>query len=111
VTYQDEHFRNLPCERIQADEIWSFVYSKAKNVPEEKRGQFGYGDVWTWTAIDADSKLVPSWYLGSRSAQAAETFMRDLASRQANRIQLSTDGIHVYITQLTRRLMVRSTTR
>ena len=61
--YQDRVFRNLPCKRIQCDEIWTFVYSKQKNVPEEKRGQFGYGDVWTWTAIDADTKLVPSgWY-------------------------------------------------
>jgi IS1 family transposase len=95
--YQDERMRNLPCKRIQADEIWSFVYSKAKNVPEEKRGQFGYGDVWTWTAIDADTKIVPCWYVGTRSAQAAERFMRDLASRLANRIQLSTDGLHVYV--------------
>jgi IS1 family transposase len=95
--YQDDHFRNLLCKRIQADEIWSFVYSKAKNVPEDKRGQFGYGDVWTWTAIDADTKIVPCWYVGTRSAHAAETFMRNLASRLANRIQLSTDGYHVYL--------------
>jgi IS1 family transposase len=95
--YQDERFHNLSCKRIQADEIWSFVYSKAKNVPEEKRGQFGYGDVWTWTAIDADTKIVPCWYVGTRSAHAAETFMRNLASRLANRIQLSTDGYHFYL--------------
>jgi len=95
--YQDERFHNLSCKRIQADEIWSFVYSKAKNVPEEKRGQFGYGDVWTWTAIDADTKIVPCWYVGTRSAHAAETFMRNLASRLSNRIQLSTDGLHVYV--------------
>ena len=57
--YQDRVLRNLPCKRIQVDEIWSFVYAKAKNVPAEKQGQFGYGDVWTWTAIDADTKLVP----------------------------------------------------
>jgi IS1 family transposase len=95
--YQDEHLRNLPCKRVQADEIWSFVYSKAKNVPAEKRGQFGYGDVWTWTANDADTKVVPCWHVGTRSAQAATAFMRDLASRIINRIQLSTDGYHVYL--------------
>jgi IS1 family transposase len=97
AAYQDEHFRDLSCKRVQADEIWSFVYSKAKNVPEEKRGQFGYGDVWTWTAIDADTKLVPCWHVGTRSAEAAVTFMRDLAGRLANRIQLTTDGLHVYL--------------
>ena len=62
--YQDEHMRNLPCKRLQADEIWSFCYSKAKNVPTDKGGQFGYGDVWTWTAICADTKLIPTWYVG-----------------------------------------------
>ncbi len=97
LEYQREHFRNLLCKRIQCDEIWSFVYAKAKNVPEELRGQFGYGDVWTWTAIDADTKLVPCWYVGTRGAQAATTFMRDLASRLANRVQLTTDGHHAYL--------------
>jgi IS1 family transposase len=96
AAYQDEHLRNLPSKRIQADEIWSFVYSKAKNVPEEKREQFGYGDVWTWTAIDADTKLVPCWHVGPRNAEAATAFMHDLASRLANRVQLTTDGLHVY---------------
>jgi IS1 family transposase len=97
LEYQDKALRNLSCERIQADEIWSFVYSKQKNVPEEKRGQFGYGDVWTWTAIDADTKLVPCWHVGTRGAEAATAFMQDLASRLTNRIQLSTDGYHVYL--------------
>ena len=97
LEYQREHLRNLPCKRIQCDEIWSFVYSKAKNVPAEFQGQFGYGDVWTWTAIDADTKLVPCWYVGTRGAQAATTFMRDLASRLANRVQLTTDGHRVYL--------------
>lgn len=97
LEYQRAHLRNLPCKRIQCDEIWSFVYAKAKNVPKELRGQFGYGDVWTWTAIDADTKLVPCWYVGTRGAQAATTFMRDLASRLANRVQLTTDGHHVYM--------------
>src|SRR5437870_2335800 len=64
--YQDAHLRNLSCKRIQCDEIWSFCYSKEKNIPTEKRGQFGFGDVWTWASVCADSKLVPSWFVGSR---------------------------------------------
>src|SRR5215211_8226275 len=64
--YQDGEMQNLPCKRIQCDEVWSFVYAKAKNVPEEHRGEFGYGDVWTWTALDGDTKLVPSWLVGER---------------------------------------------
>jgi IS1 family transposase len=98
LDYQDHTLRNLNSQRIQADEIWSFVYSKQKNVPEEKRGQFGYGDVWTWTALDADSKLIICWYLGRRDAEAAYTFMSDLADRLTNRIQLTTDGHHAYLT-------------
>src|ERR1039458_3260302 len=97
LEYQRLHLRNLTCKRIQCDEIWSFVYSKAKNVPAEFQGQFGYGDVWTWTAIDADTKLVPCWHVGTRGAEAATTFMRDLASRLANRVQLTTDGHRVYL--------------
>jgi IS1 family transposase len=97
LDYQDRALRNLSCQRIQADEIWSFVYSKQKNVPEEKRGQFGYGDVWTWTAIDADTKLIVSWYLGTRDGAAAYAFMTDLASRLTNRVQLTTDGHHAYL--------------
>lgn len=95
--YQDRTLVNLPCKRIQADEIWSFVYSKQKNVPQEKRGQFGYGDVWTWTALCADTKLVPCWLVGRRDAGAAYEFMTDLASRLTNRIQLTTDGLRTYI--------------
>ena len=66
--YQDKTLRNLPCQKVQCDEIWSFCYSKEKNVPEDKKGRFGYGDVWTWTAIDADTKLVPHglWQIGAR---------------------------------------------
>ena len=97
LAYQREHLRNLTCKRVQCDEIWSFVYAKAKNVPAEFQGQFGYGDVWTWTAIDADTKLVPCWFVGTRGAHAATAFMRDLASRLANRVQLTTDGHHVYL--------------
>lgn len=95
--YQDRTLRNLPCKRIQADEIWAFVYAKAKNVPPEYQGQFGYGDVWTWIGIDADTKLVPSWMIGGRDGHAATIFMMDLASRLANRVQLTTDGHGSYL--------------
>ena len=95
--YQDEHLRDLTCRRIQCDEIWSFCYAKEKNVPQEVRGTFGYGDVWTWTALDADTKLVPSWAIGSRGAEAANEFLHDLADRLAHRIQLTTDGHKVYL--------------
>ncbi len=94
--YQDEHLRNLICKRIQCDEAWSFVYSKQKNVPLDKQGQFGYGDVWTWVAIDADSKLAVSWLVGDRGVASACALMDDLASRLAHRIQLTTDGHRVY---------------
>ena len=96
--YQNRAFRNLTCKRIQCDEIWSFCYAKAKNVPSDKQGQFGFGDVWTWTAIDADTKLVPSWCVGTRDAGTAFEFMHDLAGRLANRVQLTTDGHRVYLT-------------
>ncbi len=95
--YQDRTFRNLKCKRIQCDECWSFVYAKQKNVPEEKRGRFGYGDVWTWVAIDAQTKLVPSFMVGNRDSQSARMFIDDLASRLASRIQLTTDGLKVYV--------------
>ncbi len=95
--YQDKLLRDLPCVRIQCDEIWSFCYAKQKNVPEEKRGQEGYGDVWTWTALDADTKLVPSWLVGRRDAEDAYLFMQDLASRLARRVQLTTDGHGAYL--------------
>ncbi len=93
--YQDGAFRNLSCRRLQVDEIWSFVYAKAKNVPEEKLGEAG--DVWTWTAIDADTKLVPSFYLGGRDGECAKAFISDLASRLANRVQLTSDGLKAYV--------------
>lgn len=95
--YQDKTLRNLPCKHIQCDEIWSFVYSKQKNVPEDMRGEFGVGDVWTWTAIDADTKLVPSFMVGPRDGGVAYDFMHDLASRLANRVQLTTDGLKAYL--------------
>ena len=95
--YQDGEMQNLSCKRIQCDEIWSFCYAKAKNVPEEHRGEFGYGDVWTWTALDADTKLVPSWLVGERTVEDATAFISDLASRLANRVQLTTDGHRPYL--------------
>jgi len=95
--FQDRTLRNLRCKRLQLDEIWSFCYSKAKNVPKERRGEFGYGDVWTWTAIDADTKLVPSWLVGNRDAACAASFVNDLASRLATRVQLTTDGLRAYL--------------
>ncbi len=95
--YQNETFKNLSCKRLQVDEIWSFCHAKAKNLPKKLKGKFGYGDVWTYTAICADTKLVPSWFLGDRNAQTATVFMKDLASRLANRIQLTTDGHRMYL--------------
>jgi IS1 family transposase len=93
---QDKTLRNLPCQRVQCDEIWSFCYAKDKNVPREKRGTFGFGDVWTWTALCADTKLIISWCVGDRDAGTASEFTQDLASRLANRVQLTTDGHKVY---------------
>jgi IS1 family transposase len=95
--YQAAALFDLPCTNIQADEIWSFCYSKQKNVPDEHQGEFGYGDVWTWTAICADTKLVPSWLVGERTAEDAEVFIRDLASRLSSRVQLTTDGLRLYV--------------
>jgi IS1 family transposase len=89
--------RDLRGKRIECDEIWQFCYAKAKNVPEEKRGTFGYGDVWTWTALDSDSKLIVSWLVGSRDAGSAFTFMHDVASRIKTRVQLTTDGHKAYL--------------
>src|SRR5271169_3009514 len=79
--YQDKALRNLTCKRIQCDEIWQFCYAKDKNVPADKQGKFGFGSVWTWIAIDADTKLVPSFIVGDRSAHTAKRLMDDLASR------------------------------
>lgn len=98
--YQDKMFRNLTCKRIQCDEVWAFCYAKAKNVPADKQGKFGYGDVWTWTAIDADTKLAPSFIVGNCDARSARLFIDDLASRMANRVQITTDGLKVYLTAI-----------
>ena len=97
ATYHDETVRNVTAERVQCDEIWSFCYAKEKNVPRDFKGKFGYGDVWTWTALDADTKLIPSWMIGDRSANTATIFIQDLASRLSNRVQLTTDGHKAYL--------------
>ena len=93
--YQDETFRNLSCKKLQLDEIWSFVGCKQKNVREGVVE--GIGDVWTWVAIDADTKLVPSWRIGDRGGDIAKEFVADLASRLANRVQITTDGHRAYL--------------
>jgi IS1 family transposase len=98
AAYQDKAFRNLPCKRVQMDEIWSFVYAKAANVKGAKAAPATAGDVWTWTAIDADSKLIVSWLLGARDTDAALSFVSDLRSRLANRVQLTSDGHKPYLT-------------
>ena len=95
--YQDEHLRNLTCRRIECDEIWSFVYAKEKNVERAKSAPEVAGDVWTWTAIDADTKLVPSWLIGTRDLATAYDFMHDLADRLRHRVQLTTDGHTPYL--------------
>src|SRR3990167_5283599 len=96
-TYHDQTVRNLSCKRIQCDEIWSFCYAKDKNMPKAKQGKFGYGSVWPWTAICADTKLVPNWLVAPRNLTAAQAFMGDLASRLKHRIQITTDGNRVYL--------------
>jgi IS1 family transposase len=95
--YQDRVFRNLTCKRIQVDEIWAFVHCKQKNVATSKAAPDGAGDVWTWTAIDSDTKLIPSWFVGGRDSDAAIIFMDDLRSRLANRVQLTSDGHKAYL--------------
>ena len=97
AAYQDEKMHNLTCKRVECDEIWSFVGMKQKNVPEQHKGEFGFGDVYTWTAIAADTKLIPCWYVGTRNAESAYDFIHDLASRLSSRIQLTTDGHRAYV--------------
>jgi IS1 family transposase len=96
--YQDAVLTNLDVQRVEADEIWSYCYAKQKNVPEDFKDTPGYGDVWTWTAIDADTKLIPSWLVGERTTQDCYVFLADLKSRirVGNRIQLTTDGFGSY---------------
>jgi IS1 family transposase len=101
--YLDRHLVNLPCKRVQVDEIWSFCYAKAKNVTPEIAAKNPFaGDVWTWVAIDADTKLIPSWIVGPRDGVTARIFVNDLAGRLANRIQLTSDGLSVYLAAVER---------
>lgn len=95
AAYQDEHVRNLHCKRVQCDEIWSFVGAKQKNVPDERVEE--WGDIWTWTALDADSKLIVSYLVGQRGPKWANAFMQDVASRIDSRVQITTDGHRAYV--------------
>lgn len=95
--FHNEKVRGVKSQRVQCDEIWSFCYSKQANVPQEQKGKFGFGDVWTWTAICADSKLILAYRVDRRDEEAAYYFMEDLQGRLANRVQLSTDGFHPYM--------------
>lgn len=95
--YQDRVMVGLTCKKVQCDEIWSFVGMKEKNVPEEVKNVFDFGDVYTWTSIDADTKLMPCWHVGTRGVESAHIFISDLASRMANRIQLTTYGHRIYV--------------
>lgn len=97
AAYHDEHVRNVEARRIQCDEIWSFTYSKQKNVATAKAAPDGAGDTWTWTALDADSKLIVSYLVGGRDSEYAIEFMDDVASRLANRVQMTTDGHKAYL--------------
>jgi len=95
--FHDATVRSLKCKRVECDEIWQFCYAKQRNVPADKKGQFGYGDVWTWTALDADTKLIVSYTVGGRDAGTAFEFMSDVASRIASRVQMTTDGFRKYV--------------
>lgn len=95
--HMDRECRGLTSRRLQLDEAWSFVYAKEKNVPAARQGEPGVGDVWTWVAIDADSKLVPSFMVGERDAMTALRFVDDLKSRLANRVQITSDGLRCYV--------------
>ena len=95
--FHDDTVRNVEAKRVQVDEIWSFVYAKQRNVKTAKRLDLAHGDVWTWTAIDADSKLILSYLVGSRDSEYAHAFIGDLRSRLANRVQLTSDGYNVYL--------------
>src|SRR5882757_10885052 len=97
AAFHDENVRGLKSQRVQCDEIWSFVGAKQKNATPEQKAD-GWGDAWTWTAIDADSKLMISWLVGDRDSYTADLFMQDVAARLMLRVQLSTDGLVSYLT-------------
>jgi IS1 family transposase len=95
--FQSDTLRDLSCSTIECDEIWNFCYAKQRNVPQDYMGTFGYGDVWTWIAIDADTKLVPSWLVGERTVDDAWAFLSDLQERLSNRVQITSDGLKMYV--------------
>jgi IS1 family transposase len=97
IRHMDSTLVNLPCKRLQVDEIWGFCYAKAKNVPAEKKGEFGFGDVWAFTGICGETKVIPTFLVGARDAGCATEFMQDLAGRLSNRVQLTTDGHKMYL--------------
>jgi IS1 family transposase len=97
AAFHHETVGNVRAKRVQCDEIWSFVYAKQKNVEKAKAAPEDAGDIWTWTALDADSKLIVSWLMGGRDAGYAHEFMQDVAERLANRVQLTTDGHNAYL--------------
>lgn len=102
AAYQDTTLRNLQTASVECDEIWAFCHAKERNVPEQHRGEYGYGDVWTWTAIDQDSRLIISWLVGTREVDDALAFTMDLRSRLANRVQITTDGHLGYLSAIER---------
>jgi IS1 family transposase len=95
--FQDQMFRNLTCQRVQVDEMWAFIGAKQKNVTPALEAKGHAGDIWLWVAIDADTKIVPCWMLGGRNWQTAQTFIKDLKGRLANRVQLTSDGLRWYL--------------
>lgn len=97
LDFHHEAVKNVKSQSVQCDEIWSFSYAKNKNLKRAKAAPYGAGDVWTWTAIDADTKLILSWYVGDRDHRAATTFLSDLRGRLANKVQLTTDGHKAYL--------------
>jgi IS1 family transposase len=97
TAYQSKTIRGIQSRRIQCDEIWAFCYAKQKNVPKKMAGKYGVGDVWTWTALDQDSKLIVCWYIGPRDAISAGPFIQDLSERLAGRVEITTDGLGSYV--------------
>lgn len=106
--YQDETLRNITCVRVQLDEIWSFCHAKECNLKPAFRNREGHGDMWTWTALDADTKLIVSWHLGKRTRQDATLFIRDLSRRITSYVQISTDGFYRYAEPIKRYFGIRA---
>jgi IS1 family transposase len=100
--YQDQALRNLPCKRLQLDETWAFAYCKQRTVPFAKNAPEIAGDLWIWVALDADTKLIPSWRVGDRSGATAIEFVCELSRRLANRVQITSDGHRAHLTDMVR---------